>query len=126
MLITAGLFARVLVEQVRDRAIQCCDSHLKSPRGLIGKRWHDIMQQDNPEVLVNALIPDIVDFALFYLLNSIDQGMLNISVYKNGNQINLTEEGQEALGGYYLPTGEGWVAKYSKERYFDYFSDIKL
>ena len=76
------------------------------------------------EELQKMMISDCIDEVLFYLLQSIDQGLLNVSFNAaNGKQINLPEEGLGELSGWYMGSC-GWRPQYSEERFSDDFSDL--
>jgi hypothetical protein len=119
-------FAKLLVQHVRDGAIsssrRCADS---DARHIVARRWRAAVKNgaDLPEI-ATVLVPDIVDNAVFHLLNAIDGGDLRISfTASNGRTIDLMAEGRGELAGWYMGSG-GWRALYSKERYIDDFSDL--
>lgn len=120
-------FGRLLVTEVRDRAIRNCDM-LLNPNGQspAAKRWREKGYIPNGDELARAMIMDCVDQALFYLLESIDSGALRLSfVTSAGSNVDLTEDGVGELAGWYAGVQE-WVAKYSKERFVDDFKDLSL
>lgn len=115
-------FAKLLVQQVRDQAIRSCDRTLRADaRSPVGMRWREAAKGKTgtpPEVVV----PDCVDETIFYLLQALDQGMLQLQfVASNGNEVALHEDGE--LSGWYMGTG-GWRAQYSEERFVDDFADL--
>ena len=119
-------FAKILVQQVRDAAIQSSD-RCRSPEvnHVVAKRWKQAGRDGNLESLASVLIPDIVDDTVFYLLNAIDQGLLQLSfTASNGKIVNLPADGLSELAGWYMGSG-GWRAMYSQERYVDDFSDLR-
>jgi hypothetical protein len=71
-------FARALVE-ARDASIRSLDGGLVAARGgsnaLWAKRWR---AAERAGQLPEALIPECVDSALFYLLDAIDNGRLRL------------------------------------------------
>jgi hypothetical protein len=110
-------FGKVLVQQVRDVAIKSCDVqlHANNMRSPIAKRWRDAKNSGNIDGFGAMVIQDCVDDTIFYLLEAIDHGFLNISLnMPNGEAINLTAEGLGELSGWYA--GE-WISKYSNERF---------
>lgn len=121
-------FARVLVCEVRDRAIQACDQTLQSSAGgPIAQRWRDAAARRSPNDLAKLLIPDVVDSALAHLLGAIDQGLLRLSyTASNGVTVDLTQFAAASgeLSGWYSG-GEGWCEEYSKERFVDDLADLK-
>ncbi len=113
------LFARLLMEQVRDRAIQSCDMNLREDvENPVAKRW-----RERGVTRVDVAIPDIVDETIFAILNAVDQNKLRLLfVGGNGEPFDLAEEGMGELGGWFMGTG-GWRAMYSHERFVDDFAD---
>ena len=110
-------FGKVLVQQVRDSAIKSCDVqlHAHNMNSPIAKRWRDAKNSGNIDEFGATVIQDCVDDTIFYLLEAIDNGLLNITLNTpNGETINLTAEGLGELSGWYA--GE-WVSKYSNERF---------
>ena len=116
-------FAKILVEKVRDAAIQSNDRSL-SAEHVVSKRWKEAATNGPPEAFAKVLIPDIVDDTIFYLLHAIDDGLLKLSfTASDGKTVNLTTEGLSELAGWYMGSG-GWRAQYAKERFVDDFSDL--
>lgn len=115
-------FAKTLVKKVRDQSIGQCDILLNpEAKGPSAKRWQAAIQGGSIPELLNTVIPDCIDTAIFYLLCAIDDGSLNMT-YKShhGKAINLSENGE--LSGYYA--GMNWIIDYSSERYVDDFKDL--
>jgi hypothetical protein len=115
-------FAKLLVQLVRDEAIHSGDFLLEShARGPVARRWQNAATQQSPLEFARTIIPDIVDGAVFSLLNAIDDGSLKLMfAAPNDTQIDLTEDGLGELAGWYLGS-DGWRATYSKERFVDDF-----
>ena len=117
-------FAKILVQKVRDAAIQSNDRRLGAEH-IIAKRWKEAAASGSPEAFAKVLIPDIVDDTMFYLLHAIDDGLLKLSfTASNGRTVDLSTEGISELAGWYMGSDE-WRAKYAKERFVDDFSDPK-
>ena len=118
-------FARVLVQKVRDAAIQSSDREFQPNAGSpVAARWKEAAEYNTPEAFAEVLIPDIVDDTLFYLLNAIDQELLHLKfVSISGKEIDLVEDGLGELSGWYMGS-EGWRAMHSKERFVDDCADI--
>lgn len=115
-------FAETLVRKVRDAAIRNCDSmshsHSMAP---VAKRWQQTGV--DPDAL-RAVIPDVVDEAMFAFLQMIDEGGLQIKfLASSGDEIDLTTEGLGELAGWYMGSG-GWRAQYARERFVDDFEDM--
>ncbi|CAG1009854.1 hypothetical protein PHYC_03758 [Phycisphaerales bacterium] len=111
-------FAKLLVEKVRDAAIQSNDRRLGANHA-IAKRWKEAASGGSPEVFAKMLIPDIVDDTLFYLLHAIDDGLLKLSfIASNGKAVDLSTEGLSELAGWYIGS-DGWRARYAKERFVE-------
>lgn len=119
-------FAKIIIEHVRDAAVQSADSNLRPEvRHVIAKRWKEAGRSGDLEGIAQALIPDIVDDTVSHLLRAIDQGLLQLSFKAaNGKTIDLYEDGQSELVGWYMGS-EGWRSKYSRQRFIDDFSDLR-
>jgi hypothetical protein len=120
-------FAKVLVEWVRDAAIRSSDRTLRpdSP-SPVATRWREAAREETHEAFAKALIPDIVDDTVFYLLQAIDQEVLQLSFRaSNGRRVDLAAEGLGELSGSYMGS-DGWRRTYAKERFVDYCSDLTL
>jgi len=119
-------FARIIVRHIRDAAIRSNDAALRDDVShAVGRRWREAASKGDPKELARVLIPDIVDDTVFYLLNAIDQGILQLSfTAPNGKTAELHEDGRGELGGWYMGS-DGWRASYSEERVVDDFSDLK-
>ena len=65
---------------------------------------------------LSGLIPDVVDEAVFFFLQAIDEGLLPIKyVGKSGSEVDLAKEGLGELSGWYAGNG-GWRDMFSGER----------
>lgn len=119
-------FARVLIREVRDRAIESCDMQVKPDVNTpIARRWREKMKERDSMNLARSIIPDSVDETIFYLLQAIDSGVLRITfVAGNGQVVDLSEEGMGELAGWYMGSG-GWRSEYSSERFIDDFEDLR-
>ena len=113
-------FAKLLMVHVRDLAISASDVSLDpKANGPTAKRWREIVKTGQSKGLLREMIPDCVDNTLFYLLNAIDQGLLQISFTgSSGKAVDLTELGGSEMSGRYMAT-EGWRQAYSKQRFSD-------
>jgi hypothetical protein len=113
-------FARILVEWVRDAAIQSSDRTF-GEKHAIAKRWNEAAASQSPEAFARVLIPDIVDSTIAHLLGAIDQEVLRLSfTAANGKSIDLTTE-TDGLSGLY---GGEWCQRYAKERFVDDLADL--
>ncbi len=110
-------FARILVRQVRDKAIKDCALHLDpKAQGESAKRWRGLAGDQHGIDVARSLAPECVDEAIFYLLYAIDDGLLQLSFRaSNGRVVDLTSEGLGELAGSYIGP-DGWCDHYSKER----------
>src|SRR5260370_40171129 len=119
-------FARILVQQVRDAAIQSSDRALRTDAMYpVAKRWKATARDGNPGSMASVVIPDTVDETVFHLLRAIDQGILKLSfTASNGKKVELPTDGLGELAGWYMGSG-GWRALYSEERFVDDFSGLK-
>ncbi|GFO55462.1 hypothetical protein GMSM_24690 [Geomonas sp. Red276] len=118
-------FAKKLVVEVRDAAIQSSDRELQPNAGSpVAIRWKESAIDGQIEAIAKTLIPDIVDDTIFYLLQAIDQGLLKLSFTdSNGKTIDLEKDGFGELSGWYMGS-DGWRKMYSKERFVDDFADL--
>jgi len=117
-------FAKLLIKEVRDKAIENCDSYL-DPDGndAQSKRWHEELKTSSPLAFAKIVISDCVDDVIFQLLYAIDDGMLPlIFKAKDGTEVDLEKDGEGEMAGEYITT-DGWRAKYSNQRFFDDFAD---
>jgi hypothetical protein len=114
-------FANVLIEHVRDRAIQNADMLLRGEaQGPTARRWQSAGVQDAKGFVSEIAIPDVVDDTIFFILNAIDQESLHlVFVQRNGQKFDLTEDGLGELGGWFM--GE-WRSR-SKERFANDFAN---
>jgi len=119
-------FAKMLVQQVRDAAIQDCDRKLRTDaKGSIAQRWRGIGHEADLQSVATAIIPDIVDNTVFQLLRAIDQGQLRLSfTASNGKMVDLPSDGLSELAGWYMGV-PGWRSKHSHERLVDDFADLR-
>jgi hypothetical protein len=120
-------FAKLLVQHVRDRAIQSSDGNRSEiAQHVKAKRWREAAGDSGTlEALGKVMIPDVVDDTLFYLLHAIDEGLIKLSFESSaGRTVSLCKEGRGELAGWYLGT-EGWREKYSTERFVDDFFDLR-
>lgn len=108
-------FAEMFVRHVRDRAIQMADVSLSpDSNDPAARRWRAAGVKR-----AEVVIPDVVDTALFALLNAVDEELLRLVFCpRDGVALDLCEDGQGELGGWYM-TSDGWRATYSKERFVD-------
>jgi hypothetical protein len=118
-------FARMLVQKVRDIAIQSSDRRMRSDsRSPVANRWKEAAKTATPDTLAETLIPDIVDDTIFYLLQAIDQELLPLTfMASNGKSVDLPKEGLGELSGWYMGS-PGWRAMFAKERFNDDVSDL--
>ncbi len=119
-------FAKKLIEFVRDASIQSNDLDLRSSAvSPVAKRWRLAASDESSMDFARVIIPDVVDETIFYILQAIDEGLLNMAFTSaNGRVVDLTAEGHGELSGWYMGSG-GWRAMYSKERFVDDFSDLR-
>jgi hypothetical protein len=115
-------FAERLVRLVRDRAIESCDQR-RNPetKGRPAAYWKSAIENGSVQQLLDIVIPDCVDIAIFYILDAIDNEGIQLT-YKSeeGVSVNLCES--QEMAGWYI--SYDWVKKYSAERFVDYFDDL--
>jgi len=121
-------FAKILVQSVRDAAIQSCDRQRKpGVNSPIAIRWREaaVNNKIGQNVPENIMIQDCVDETVAHLLLAIDQGLLRISfTASNGKTVDLANDGLGELCGWYMGSG-GWRAMFAHERFIDDFSDLR-
>jgi hypothetical protein len=119
-------FARLLVREVRDRAIASCDGQLQThSNSPPAKRWRENLKDSSSSALAMSMIPDCIDDALFHLLHAIDTGALRLSfLASNGTLVDLSSDGIGELAGWFMGS-DSWRAKYSQQRFVDDFADLK-
>ena len=108
-------FAKILVQQVRDKAISGSDGQLyaKNPRARIANHWRQVRETGNIDKYAEAIIADCIDNAIGCFLLAFDEGVFNLSFRaSNGENVSLDELAGEICG-YYM--GE-WREEYSSER----------
>ncbi len=110
-------FGRSIVENVRDRTIASCRTRLQADsQHARSRKWRKLAEAGDSDALLQAVIPDVVDETLFYLLDAIDHGRLRLAAYdQDGKTVDLYEAGLSELGGWYV--GGDWPKRYSKEPY---------
>jgi hypothetical protein len=111
-------FAKILVREVRDAAIRECDlARRPSAQSIRAKHWRKLGIREC-ESVAEAIIPDCVDTAIFYLLMAIDQEMLRLQfVTADGEVVDLNRDGFGELAGWYVGDEDGWAAMYSEQRH---------
>lgn len=116
-------FAKTLVRTVRDRSIRSCDGLLKpQANSIVARRW----KEPGASPAIQTIIPDAVDDTVFHLLHALDEGLLRLKfVSSEGKEIDLTQEGQGELAGWYMGSG-GWRAMFSDERHADDSADLRV
>ncbi|MFG1954215.1 hypothetical protein [Micromonospora sp. NPDC048830] len=113
-------FAELLMRRVRDEAIAACDN-LAAGRmsGPDGTRWREATADPAARAAVRELIPDVVDQALFELLNALDNGDLPLGWQRDdGSWADLYDLGRSEMAGWFM-VGDGWRAQHSRQRFFD-------
>jgi hypothetical protein len=114
-------FAEALVRLVRDRAIRSCFSSLNpTAKDPISKKWNKLISEGDIARLLDVIIPDCIDETIFFLLNAIDDGGLELTYdAPNGQKVDLTQKGLGELAGWYVGS-ESWRHQYSKEKVNNY------
>jgi hypothetical protein len=121
-------FGKLIIEWVRDRAINVCDNRLdRCSQTAITARWAELIAEGSAEEAIRAIIPDCVDTVISYLLIAIDQEMIKISFARdNGEIAELPEDSVGEVAGWYEGAEDGWVQRYSTQRFHDYFANLTL
>jgi hypothetical protein len=115
-------FAKLLIQHVRDEAIASCNM-IRNPNcnSVDAIRTRQTMQAGDMDRLLEAVIPDFVDTTLFYLLHAIDDGLIQLSFKtSSGKLVDLVAAGESEMAGWVTGYGtDGWVPKFSKQRFND-------
>jgi hypothetical protein len=117
-------FAKILVQKVRDAAIQNCDRQLRpDAKSPVAKQWREVLAGGKLGI-GEVMVADCVDKTLSCLLTAIDQGVLPILfTASNGKTVDLSEEGLGELCGWYNGS-RGWRTMYAEERFVDDCSNL--
>lgn len=110
-------FGKILINDVRDRTIRNIDSIVTGKMKDIDSQnlYKEIcLLNDRAKEIINFLIPEIIDYSLNNLLEMFEQNE-DLELKLNGK--NLVQESDGFAGELY--TEDGWIQKYTKQRYFD-------
>ena len=120
-------FAEEMMRKVRDDAIHEADRLISGKlANSDGDRWRKLLSSEAARQAAEALVPEVVDLTLFALLNAIDNGELPLSWRQSdGSLISLNDLGHGEMGGW-LMGSPGWRHAFSRERFFDLHSNLKL
>lgn len=110
-------FGRIIIKDVRDRTIKdidkCTSGIYKSERGLkISKQYSEL--KNEKKEFVDYLITEIIDNTIHNFLEMLEQ---NDDIEVKFNSKNIVEESDGLAGELY--TEDGWIQKYTTERYSD-------
>jgi hypothetical protein len=120
-------FVHQLIEFVRDKSIHGLDLLASGTmRGPSGQYWNQFISNEQVREAVLALIPDMVDEALFNLIDAVEKELLDIAIRDDdGEYRSLCDLGKSEMAGNYA-FARIWIEKYSQQRYVDYNADIPL
>lgn len=114
------LFARLLMTQVRDRAIASGDALARGATGgALGERWRAELSSSTASEAMTELLPDVVDQVLFHLLDAIDNGQLPLAWQDGDRAALLADLGEGEMAGLLMMGEGGWIDRFSQQRYFD-------
>ena len=111
-------FGKVLMESVRDRTISNWDMILNGKmKGLSAQHVREkIVDFDEEKIeVLKWIIPKIVDVGLHNFLVMIEDNNINVEVVSNDKKGNIRELSDGLAGELY--TEDGWISRFSKERY---------
>ena len=112
-------FGEVLMRSVRDRTISNWDKILNGKmKGLSAQQVMEKTEEFSEEQkeILKWIIPKIVDVGLHNFLAMIEEYEdINVEVVTNGERGNIRELSDGLAGELY--TEDGWISKFSKERY---------
>jgi hypothetical protein len=108
-------FAMVLVRQVRYSAAKSCTKQIRLGIGHVGKRLKEVPLDASAQMFAEAVVADIVDETIFYILHAIDDGSLKLTyTTADGKSADLHEDGLSELAGWYAGDG-GWIAMFGSD-----------
>jgi hypothetical protein len=121
-------FAERLIRLVRDRAIVSCDQYIAGEtRGPIYDRWRSVVRGVRRRRALKELTPDVVDRVLFELLDAIDNDQLPLGLRRpDGSYVALKELGRGEMASWLMMGSEGWLDRFSSQRYFDPLEGVDL
>jgi hypothetical protein len=112
-------FAKALIEEVRDPAIEECDRNLRDQSAL-GRHWRETAARMTTEEALHELLPDVVDATIEQLLYALDDGRISLYFGDEGAaRQELVDLGNGELLGWYANESE-WLTRYSKRRFHNY------
>jgi len=112
-------FAQTMMRSVRDRSIDEMDL-FNSGRmeQSVPTLWSHVATTPEIREALTQLIPQIVDTAIYFFLDAIDNGELRLAVRsRSGDYLDLMELGHGGLAGW--PMGgepDSWRARFSERR----------
>ena len=114
------LLGRLVAAEVRDCAIQNFDTFMagtakgkyaEAVRSKIAELRHD------PDALLQDMIPVVVDETITIFLQVLDEYLDTVQIkVKEGDELVSPYEYTDGLIAEYAAEGDGWIAKYSKQR----------
>ena len=114
-------FIRIVVKQIRDEAIQSCDGVLRSLEkenmSVTARRWKKARDAGKWQELLEMVIADSVDDAVFQLLYRIDDGVLPLQFRGS----DLSVDGAGEMAGSFMSE---WRETLSSERWYDDLSEL--
>lgn len=108
-------FGEILIKEVRDRTIHGFDMIVtgKMKDDSSQKLFHEIKQMDDKQnQIIEKIIPKIVDLSIHNMLCMFEE---HADIEVNMNNECITEISDGLAGELY--TEDGWIQKFSKERY---------
>lgn len=110
-------YGRLLVTNVRDSAIRACLLSLDPQAvGPGAELWRGVVSRPEVRDAVETLIPEIVDEAIFQMMNAIDNKDL---------PARAPSEGLGELAGWYMGSAT-WRSRFSEYPPFEPFTDLPL
>lgn len=121
-------FAKSLMRQVRDRAIDACDRFAAGDAaGPMAEQWRSALHSSDTRSALTALVPDIVDQVLFELLDRIDNNRLPLAWGRgNGEWVPLSDLGLGEMAGWLMGSEGAWRQSFSERRFNDYLANLRL
>ena len=112
-------FGETLMESVRDRTISNWDKILDGKKkGFSAQQVREKIEgfSEEQKEILKWMIPKIVDVGLHNFLAMVEECKnINVEVVSNGESGNIRELSDGLAGELY--TEDGWISKFSKERY---------
>lgn len=115
-------FGEIIMTQVRDRSIREWDKTLEGlMKGAKSQKYSEMFNNMTLEQqeCIKTMISQVIDTTIHFMLWAFEQSnSIDIGFKLDSGKIERLQDESDGLSGE-LYTEDGWIAKYSKERYED-------